>query len=69
MKEIQLIKTALMEAVEKVTWLESLAAVDDDKLSLKDRMTARNLLDDLHPLLIECADDTFTLGQKLGAQD
>ena len=52
-----------------VSWLESLAVADGDKLSLKDRMAARNLLDDLHPILIDCADNTFTLGQKLSAQD
>lgn len=68
MNEIKLIKTALAEAIEKVSWLESLAMKDGAKLSLKDRMAARNLLDDLHPILIECADNTFTLGQKLGAQ-
>jgi hypothetical protein len=69
MNEIKLIKTALLEAIEKVSWLESLALADGDKISSKDRMAARNLLDDLHPILIDCADNTFTLGQKLGAQD
>ena len=67
MNEIKLIKTALAEAIEKVSCLESLAEADGDKLSLKDRMAARNLLDDLHPILIDCADNTFTLGQKFGA--
>ncbi|MDC1482487.1 hypothetical protein N8146_09495 [Ascidiaceihabitans sp.] len=69
MNEISLIKTALVEAIEKVSWLESLAEAEGNEFTLKDRMAARNLLDDLHPLLIDCADNTFTLGQKLGAQD
>jgi hypothetical protein len=69
MNEIKLIKTALEQAIEKVSWLERLTVAKGNILSSKDRMAARKFLDDLHPILIDCADNTFTLGQKLGAQD
>ena len=67
MNEIELIRLALEDAMYKVNRLKDLAELNAGELSSTDKVAANRLLEDLHPILIDCADNTCTLGQKLRA--